>query len=105
MDDRSHDDRVRCRDLTAAERKLADDDPFAIHPVWQWVAGRVAGDNPRGDFIRDTRAALESGLDPDSEVRHACREALNECSTLLRRWTRQGGRAHPQLASLLDDEL
>lgn len=31
-------------------------------PFFEWVAGKRAGDNPRGDFIRDTRRILRQGV-------------------------------------------
>ena len=56
---------------------------------WQWVITRRAGENPRGDFIRDTRYAFSAGLDPETEFfQHACKEARDECAKLLRQWRR-----------------
>lgn len=33
---------------------------------WRWIATRKAHDNPRGDFIRDTRDLMNMGIDPET---------------------------------------
>ena len=35
---------------------------------WNWVISRRAHNNPRGDFIKDTRDALADGSDPNVEI-------------------------------------
>ena len=50
-------------------------------PFLEWVAGKRAGDNPRGDFIRDTRRFLKQGVaeaDLGQKLAGACPEALSE---------------------------
>ena len=55
---------------------------------WEWVASRNAGDNPRGDFIRDTRTSLAAGSDPNVWIASAtaCAEAREEFEKLRKRW-------------------
>ena len=56
---------------------------------WNWVASKRAHENPRGDFIRDTRELLANGKDPDKVIyRAACSEALDEYHRFRRRWER-----------------
>ena len=55
---------------------------------WEWVASRNAGDNPRGDFIRDTRTLLTAGGDPNARIASACAEAREEYEKLKTRWQR-----------------
>ena len=45
---------------------------------WCFVAEQADHDDPRGDFVRDTRATLEEGEDPDVPLRSACHTALHE---------------------------
>lgn len=35
---------------------------------WEWVCARKAHDNPRGDFIRDTRDLMKMGIDPETRL-------------------------------------
>ena len=35
---------------------------------WKWVANRPDGDDPEGDFVRDTRDLIEMGIDPETRV-------------------------------------
>ena len=56
---------------------------------WHFVAEQADHDDPRGDFIRDTRATLEQGEDPDVPLRSACHTALHEYQKLLREWQDQ----------------
>ena len=53
---------------------------------WAWVGGRRAGDNPRGDFIRDTQEALARGLDPDTLLNQVANERAEKEHDLL--WCR-----------------
>ena len=59
---------------------------------WAWVASRRDGDNPRGDFIRDTRDILNSIYpdmrNPDNSIMEACAEADAEYRMLQREWKR-----------------
>ena len=55
---------------------------------WEWVASRNAGDNPRGDFIRDTRTLLAAGSDLNVRIVSACAEAREEYEKLKKRWQR-----------------
>lgn len=60
---------------------------------WQWVCTRRPHDNPRGDFIRDTRR-IRSAHDPNEEwweacslrMAVACPEALAEYRRLVRQF-------------------
>lgn len=47
-----------------------------IDPFWYWVAERRAHDNPRGDFVRDTRDLLSRDRDPATAIVGGCEEAL-----------------------------
>ena len=58
----------------------------ANDPFWQWVASRRAGENPRGDFIRDTRDFLGAGGDPEERIATACPEARDEYERLQRQY-------------------
>ena len=53
---------------------------------WAWVGRRRAGDNPRGDFIRDTQDALSRGLNPDALLNHIVNERAEQEDDLL--WRR-----------------
>lgn len=53
---------------------------------WAWVASRRAHQNPRGDFIRDTRDLLAAGIDPSTRIVGACEEARREHEKLRREW-------------------
>ena len=57
---------------------------------FRWVACRRAYNNPRGDFIRDTRRCLERGLGCESEINRGGSEAQREYRRLLRQWERLG---------------
>ena len=35
---------------------------------WKWVYNRKAHDNPRGDFIRDTRDLMDMDIDPETRT-------------------------------------
>ena len=56
---------------------------------WTWVGSRKAGDNPRGDFIRDTRGALAAGANPDTLLHQAIDRAGKEHDLLWRRFARE----------------
>ena len=53
---------------------------------WNWVCNRRAGDDPRGDFIRDTRLLLEVGKNPGTRLWEASTEAVHEYINLRTRW-------------------
>ena len=53
---------------------------------WNWVASRRVHDNPRGDFIRETRDLLAGGNDPDKALGHADSVALDEYDRLRKQW-------------------
>ena len=55
---------------------------------WKWVTGRKAHNNPRGDFIRDTRNLVEAGIEPGSRILGASTEAKTEYWRLLREFAR-----------------
>ena len=56
---------------------------------WAWVGDRRAGDDPRGDFIRDTKEALSSGLDPDTLLDRANERAEEEHDLLWHRYAKE----------------
>ena len=56
---------------------------------WEWVAKPRAGDTPRGDFIRDTRALLCDGLDPEVALASANSVAYAEYERLVRQYDRE----------------
>lgn len=69
---------------------------------WQWVCQRRAFDNPRGDFIRDTRDLVDAGIDPETRI-HRLRsnpEAERQYRRLLKGYQRE--KAVEQAASELD---
>ena len=69
---------------------------------WNWVCNRQAGDNPRGDFIRDTRDLLRVGRDsPDEVLESACAKAIEKYLTLRTRWAAEVG-VHPWDCTPLD---
>ena len=35
---------------------------------WAWICAQADGDDPRGDFIRDTRDLVRIGIDPDTRL-------------------------------------
>ena len=53
---------------------------------WLWVKEQDAGDDPRGDFIRDTQSALSGGIDPDSLMADGVSRARQEHDSLWRRY-------------------
>ena len=57
-----------------------------LNPFWQWVAMKQARENPRGDFIRDTRVLIHVGKNPGSRLWSACDEARREYRKLCRQW-------------------
>ena len=62
---------------------------------WHWVCNRKAGDNPRGDFIRDTRDLLEAGEEsPDGKLFTASTEVIQEFIKLRVQWAAENG-VHP----------
>ena len=58
----------------------------------EWVCTRRAGDNPRGDFIRDTRVVVDAGRASDEEIEgrmySGCREAVDEYRRLRLQYDR-----------------
>ena len=57
----------RWNEVTAAWEPGEVEDPWSSHELsmfWVWVASRHAHDNPRGNFIRDTRAGICMGKTP-----------------------------------------
>ena len=63
----------------------------AREKFWVWVGNRKAGDNPRGDFIRDTREILSADTDPDHRLGHAVSRAQKEHDLLWRRYASENG--------------
>ena len=59
-----------------------------------WVVTRRAGDNPRGDFIRDTRFVVGCGRASEDEIvwrmQTGCSEAAKEYRRLFRQFRREG---------------
>ena len=55
---------------------------------YEWVTTRRAGDNPRGDFIRDARDVFKRGGESHCEfmMGGACREAKDEQEKLRREY-------------------
>ena len=49
---------------------------------WKWVVSRHAGDNPRGDFIRDTRYLIKWDIDPNIRICGADRCTRDEYDKL-----------------------
>lgn len=64
---------------------------------FEWVATRRAGNNPRGDFVRDTREALRVYNGPDRDAKltalldAACEGACVACAQLFREYIRRHG--------------
>ena len=57
---------------------------------WKWVYSRRAQDNPRGDFIRDTRVVMDAGArSPDEALWGGCIEARVEHDRLWRQYARE----------------
>ena len=50
--------------------------------MWRWIADQPDGDDPRGDFTRDTRYELSEGRDPADALQTACHEAQEEYNRL-----------------------
>ena len=59
-----------------------------IGPFWKWVCARRAHDNPRGDFIRDTRDLVRIGIDPGTREASMYWEAEREYDRLRREYVR-----------------
>ena len=58
----------------------------ANDPFWRWVVSRRAGDDSRGDFIRDARDLLNNGGDPEERIMTASAEARAEYERLRRQY-------------------
>ena len=56
---------------------------------WIWVGRRKAGDDPRGDFVRDTRELLRSDIDPGRELISGCLEAMKQHDHLWQRYCKE----------------
>ena len=59
-----------------------------IDPLWTWVCARRAHDNPRGDFIRDTRDLVRIGIDPSTQEAAMCWEAERQYGRLRREYVK-----------------
>ena len=68
---------------------------------WSWVGGRNAGDNPRGDFIRDTKSLLDAGINPDTRLDRAVERAEEEHDLLWRRYAKENNLAQAVLERYL----
>ena len=85
-------------------------DPFLLEydqAFFAWICTRRACDNPRGDFIRDTRDMvdmLDKGIVDESRVNYrlltGCEEAHVEHHRLARQYERETGRSLPRLSSI-----
>ena len=62
---------------------------FARERFWVWVGDRKAGENPRGDFIRDTRDLLSVDIDPGGRLLYGASEAMEEHDILWRRYSKE----------------
>ena len=60
--------------------------PFQTDDFWHWVAALDDGDDPRGDFIRDTRWLLENDLSPGTRTGRAAQPARHEHHLLICEW-------------------
>ena len=57
---------------------------------WEWVCNRRAHDNPRGDFVRDTRYLMECARDPNEHLwGPGTWEAREEYRKLVQQYQRQ----------------
>ena len=54
----------------------------------QWVCRRKAHDNPRGDFIRDTRDLVRMKI-PESEIEGRMQSESSEANAVYRRLRRE----------------
>lgn len=57
---------------------------------WNWVISRRAHNNPRGDFIKDTRDILAAGYDPNLKIQMGSSQAQEEDEKLYRKWISLG---------------
>ena len=55
---------------------------------WDWVVSRKAHDNPRGDFIRETRELLADNIRSLWETWGTCREAQDEFNRLRKQYNK-----------------
>ena len=58
------------------------------YEFWEWVIMRKAHQNPRGDFIRDTRSVINAGNDPNAALDGAYGPARDEHDKLWKRWNK-----------------
>ena len=68
---------------------------------WNWVCNLDDADDPRGDFIRDTRDLLALGGEPEEAMVDACCQATAEYVKLRTQWAAFMG-VHPEDASPLN---
>ena len=70
---------------------------------WQWVCKRKAFDNPRGDFIRDTRDLMDAGIDPDTRLHRLSSnpEGERQYRKLLKNYERE--KDMERISSALDE--
>ena len=66
------------------------DDIRRSDEFWQWVLTLETTDDPRGDFIQDTKDIKKMGCDNfnDRFVQHSCYEARVECENLILEFVR-----------------
>ena len=60
---------------------------------WDWVRTRKVTDNPRGDFVKDTRDLYEVNRDPNENMLRACYEAEQQHAKLRRQYDRSRKKA------------
>ena len=100
-------DRI-CHDCKRVDAEDPQKDHVAIlarEGFWVWVGDRKAGDNARGDFIRDTRDFLSTDADPDIRLYDAVRGAQQEHDVLWRRYAREQGLPEETVTTFLQVEL
>lgn len=59
-----------------------------IDPFWTWVCAQPDHNDPRGDFIRDTRDLVRGGVDPGTRIVGGSLEARAEHDRLRREYDR-----------------
>ena len=71
---------------------------------WHWVASRTANDNPRGDFILDTRDLMQARFCPETRLGRLSenRTGNREYNALRARYHR---RRHNVKAAAIDNYL
>lgn len=67
--------------------------PDEVPRFFIWVAQQEPGDDPRGDFIKDTRAVLQAGGDPASAVQaRGLPHTVEPFGELLAEWRAAGSK-------------